>query len=60
MPRVAYCQGSIGHYMIVKSFHSAETSMRAPFTYSQLVGAILWGLLLFNGVAGFIAGKSSL
>lgn len=42
--------GAIGHFLLVKAFHSAEASMLAPFTYSQVVGAILWGLLIFGDV----------
>ncbi len=42
--------GAIGHFMLVKAFHSAEASMLAPFTYSQVVGSILWGLLVFGDV----------
>ena len=42
--------GSIGHYLLVKAFHSAEASMLAPFTYFQVVAAILWGLLVFGDV----------
>ena len=42
--------GAVGHFMLVKAFHSAEASMLAPFTYSQVVGAILWGLLIFSDV----------
>ncbi len=42
--------GAVGHFMLVKAFHSAEASMLAPFTYSQVVGSILWGLLVFGDV----------
>jgi len=42
--------GAIGHFMLVKAFHSAEASMLAPFTYSQVVGSILWGLLVFTDI----------
>ena len=42
--------GAIGHFMLVKAFHMAEASMLAPFTYSQVVGAILWGFLVFADV----------
>jgi len=42
--------GAIGHFMLVKAFHSAEASMLAPFTYSQVLGAIIWGLLVFGDV----------
>lgn len=42
--------GAAGHYLLVKAFHSAEASMLAPFTYSQVVGAIAWGYLVFGDV----------
>jgi len=42
--------GAIGHFLLVKAFHSAEASMLAPFTYSQVIAAILWGLLVFGDV----------
>jgi drug/metabolite transporter (DMT)-like permease len=42
--------GSIGHYMLVKAFHSAEASMLAPFTYVQVIGAIFWGLIVFGDI----------
>lgn len=42
--------GAVGHFMLVKAFHSAEASMLAPFTYSQVVAAIVWGFLVFGDV----------
>jgi len=42
--------GAAGHDLLVKAFHSAEASMLAPFTYSQVVGAIVWGYLVFGDV----------
>jgi drug/metabolite transporter (DMT)-like permease len=42
--------GAVGHYMLVKAFHMAEASALAPFTYSQLLAAIIWGLLLFGDI----------
>lgn len=42
--------GAIGHYLLVKAFHSAEASMLAPFTYSQVIGAIMWGYIVFGDV----------
>ena len=42
--------GAIGHFMLVKAFHSAEASMLSPFTYSHVVFAILWGFLAFGDV----------
>lgn len=52
--------GALGHFMLVKAFHSAEASMLAPFTYSQVVAAILWGYLIFDDVPSpwTIAGAS--
>lgn len=42
--------GAIGHFMLVKAFHSAEASVLAPFTYSQVVAAIAWGFIVFSDV----------
>lgn len=42
--------GALGHFMLVKAFHSAEASMLAPFTYSQVVAAIAWGYVVFGDV----------
>lgn len=42
--------GACGHFMLVKAFHMAEASMLAPFTYAQVVAAIVWGLLVFGDV----------
>ena len=42
--------GAIGHFMLVRAFHSAEASMLAPFTYAQVVFAIVWGLLVFGDI----------
>jgi drug/metabolite transporter (DMT)-like permease len=42
--------GAGGHFMLVKAFHSAEASMLAPFTYAQVVAAIVWGFLLFDDI----------
>ena len=52
--------GAVGHFMLVKAFHSAEASMLAPFTYSQVVAAIAWGYLVFADVPSIwtVAGAS--
>lgn len=42
--------GALGHFMFIRAFFLAEASMLAPFTYSQVVGAIFWGLLIFGDV----------
>ena len=42
--------GAVGHFMLVKAFHSAEASVLAPFTYAQVIAAILWGFLVFGDV----------
>ena len=42
--------GALGHFMLVRAFHSAEASMLAPFTYSQVIAAIGWGYLVFGDV----------
>ena len=52
--------GAVGHFMLVKAFHSAEASMLAPFTYAQVVAAIGWGYLVFADVPSIwtVAGAS--
>jgi drug/metabolite transporter (DMT)-like permease len=52
--------GAVGHFMLVKAFHSAEASMLAPFTYAQVVAAIAWGYLVFADVPSIwtVAGAS--
>ncbi|MBT4933112.1 MAG: DMT family transporter [Rhodospirillaceae bacterium] len=42
--------GALGHFMLVRAFFTAEASMLAPFTYSQVVASIIWGLLIFADV----------
>ncbi|MCP4072876.1 MAG: DMT family transporter [Hyphomicrobiales bacterium] len=42
--------GALGHFLFVKAFHAAEASMLAPFTYAQVVAAIVWGFLVFGDV----------
>lgn len=42
--------GATGHFVLVKAFHLAEASLLAPFTYSHVVAAILWGLFVFGDV----------
>ena len=57
--------GAVGHFMLVRAFHAAEASALAPFTYSQVVAAVLWGLMIFGDVpsmwtligAGMIVGS---
>ncbi len=40
--------GAFGHFLLVQAFHRAEASALAPFTYSQVVAAIVLGFLLFG------------
>ena len=42
--------GALGHFLLVRAFHEAEASVLAPFTYSQVVGAIIWGYIVFGDV----------
>ena len=42
--------GAIGHFMLVKAFHSAEASMLSPFTYAHVAFAILFGWLIFGDI----------
>jgi len=52
--------GALGHFFLVKAFHAAEASMLAPFTYAQVVAAIIWGMILFGDIPSFwtLAGAS--
>lgn len=40
--------GAIGHGSLVKAFRVAEASALAPFMYSQIVGAIVLGAIVFG------------
>lgn len=40
--------GILGHLCLVKAFSLAEASMLAPFSYSSLIWASLYGFILFN------------
>lgn len=40
--------GTTGHFMFIRAFRSAPASAVAPFTYSQLVWAVLFGWLAFG------------
>jgi drug/metabolite transporter (DMT)-like permease len=40
--------GTTGHFMFIRAFRSAPASALAPFTYSQLVWAVLLGWLAFG------------
>lgn len=40
--------GALGHFLLVQAFHRAEASALAPFTYAQVVAAIVLGFLLFG------------
>lgn len=42
--------GAVGHFLLVQAFHSAEASVLAPFTYSQVVGSIAWGYVVFGDI----------
>jgi Predicted membrane protein len=42
--------GASGHGLIVLAYKSAEASALAPFTYSQILAAILWGYVVFGDV----------
>ncbi|MBC8339888.1 MAG: DMT family transporter [Alphaproteobacteria bacterium] len=42
--------GALGHYCLVRAFFLAEASMLAPFTYAQVVAAIVWGYVIFSDV----------
>ena len=40
--------GTIGHLMLIKSLSLGEASLVAPFSYSSLLFATVWGAILFN------------
>jgi drug/metabolite transporter (DMT)-like permease len=42
------CFGTTGHFMFIRAFQSAPASALAPFTYTQLVWAVLFGWLVFG------------
>jgi drug/metabolite transporter (DMT)-like permease len=39
--------GGASHLLLIRAFTQAPASTLAPFTYVQLIWAILWGMLLF-------------
>lgn len=57
--------GALGHFLIVQAFHSVEASLLAPFTYAQVLAAMMWGYIVFADVpsvwstvgAGLIVGS---
>ncbi len=42
--------GGLGHFLIIKAYQHAEASLLGPFDYSQLVGASLFGFLIFGEI----------
>ncbi|PKU24830.1 DMT family transporter [Telmatospirillum siberiense] len=42
--------GFVSHYMLILAFHHASASVLAPFSYTQLVLAILSGVIFFHNV----------
>ncbi|MBT4689515.1 MAG: DMT family transporter [Rhodospirillaceae bacterium] len=40
--------GGLGHLFVVKAFQWAEVSAVSPFTYGQLVGAVVLGFFIFG------------
>ena len=42
--------GGLAHYFIIKAYQYAEASLLGPFDYSQLVGASIFGFLIFGEV----------
>lgn len=45
--------GAVGHYCFVRAFHAAEASALAPFTYTHVVAAIIYGLVIFKDPPSF-------
>ena len=46
--------GTIGHLMLIKSLSLGEASLVAPFSYSSLLFATVWGTILFNSFPDFL------
>jgi drug/metabolite transporter (DMT)-like permease len=44
--------GGLGHYCIARAYQSAPASVVSPFNYIQLLGAAVFGYLLFDDVPG--------
>ena len=42
--------GGIGHYLLILAYALAPASLLAPFSYTQLVWAALFGWLVFGDV----------
>jgi len=42
------CFGTLGQMMLIRAFSSGEAAMLAPYAYSGLIFATLWGMLLFG------------
>ena len=40
--------GGIGHLFLIRAFHNAPASVVAPFSYSSLLWAIVFGFILFG------------
>ena len=40
--------GTAGHFALIKAFESAPVSVIAPFDYSALIWAVLFGFVVFN------------
>ncbi len=40
--------GTVGQLLIIRSFSTGEAAMLAPFSYTGLIFATLWGVLLFS------------
>ena len=40
--------GGVGHLCMIRAFRNAPASVVAPFSYTSLIWATLFGLVLFN------------
>ena len=45
--------GTAGQLCIIRSFSSGEAAMVAPYSYTGLIFATLWGALLFSELPDF-------
>ena len=45
--------GTLSHFFIIKAFEGGDASHLAPFTYSEIISATLFGVIVFGQFPGF-------
>jgi drug/metabolite transporter (DMT)-like permease len=45
--------GTAGHLFLIKALTLGEASLVAPFGYTSLIFATMWGVILFNNYPDF-------